>query len=170
MPLLETLALAGGGQAIGRLRERIRPNPYAPVLPDQAAAAIFQAGDLRPGTAGLTGSEAEWFEDQQGASTVGYLRIVQDVPSRALPPSMFIPGDPGADPDDPLVLADFRDAPTRVGNPDWGNNVYPGIPHVITARINEPTARTPLPREVAAGRAATADKTDADPWDQLYEG
>lgn len=166
MPLLEALATFAGGQAIGRLRERIRPNPYAPTLPDQGAVASYQAGQLRPGTSGLAGSEADWYTDDQGRSSIGTMVIVQDVPSVAIRPSWFRPGDPGADPTDPTVLADFRDAPVRVGNPDWGANTYPGVPHVITARINEPTAKTPSPRAIDAVRAETV--TDA--WAGLYDG
>jgi hypothetical protein len=167
MALIETIGAAVTGQAIGRLRERVRPNPYAPRLSDQQRAAALQAGALRPGTTGFTGSEADWFDDQ-GSATVGRLAIAQDLPSYVIPPSRLTPGDPGADPDDPTVLADFRDAPTRVGNPAWGVN-NGTVPHVIRTRINEPTAKAPLPRDVVAGRLADQPQT-VDAWDQLYEG
>ena len=100
------LAWLAAGQAIGKLQERIRPNPYAPVLIDQQALAVAQAGRLRPGTSGLAGSEAEYYVNPQGAGTVGYLSAVQDVTTWLRPPAQFYPGDPGADPSDPTVLAD----------------------------------------------------------------
>lgn len=169
MPIAEAFAAALTGQAIGRLRERVRPNPYAPTLPDQGQVAVHQAGQLRPGTSGLAGSEMDWYTDQQGRSTVGTMGIAQDLPAYAIPPSRLIPGDPGADPADPTVLADFRSAPVRTDLPAWGRNTGT-VPHAITARINPPTAKTPLPREVDAARAAGAPQSATDAWDQLYEG
>lgn len=169
MPILEALGTFAGGQAIGKLRERIRPNPYAPTLPDQGAVAVHQAGALRPGTSGLAGSEADWYTDDQGRSSIGSMGIAQDVPSAAIPPSWFVPGDPGADRDDPTVLADFRDAPVRTNLPAWGRNTGT-IPHVISARINEPTAKTPSPRDVAAARPNGVPASATDAWDQLFEG
>lgn len=170
MPLLEAIVSLGAGQAIGRLRERVRPNPYAPTLVDQQAVAVDQAGRLRPGTSGIAGSEAEYYIDPQGASSIGWTRAVQDVTSRALPPAQFLPGDPGADPDDATVLRDFSNRPVRLeDNPAWGVNQR-GSPHVLTTRINPPLATTPLPRAVAAARAAGAPQGEQDAFDTLYEG
>lgn len=167
--ILEAIASLMAGQAIGRVRERVRPNPYAPNLTDQGAIAAVQSASLRPGLAGASGSEATWFSDAQGGSSVGFMGIVQDLPSRAIPPSRLVAGDPGADRDDPTVLADFRNAPVRTDLPRWGRNTGT-IPHVISARINEPTATTPLPRAMAAARPNGAPQAATDAWDQLYEG
>lgn len=169
MPLLEAIANIAAGQAFARLRARTRPNPYAPTLVDQQAVAIGQAGQLRAGASGLAGSEAEWYSDPQGASSVGYLRAVQDVTSGALPAAWTAPGDPGRDPSDPTVLRDFRRGPVRLAAEPWGVNQR-GSPSVLTARINPPTATTPLPREIAAARAAGAPQGVQDAFTGLYDG
>jgi len=169
--ILEALAAIAGDQAIGRLRERIRPSPFAPNLTDQQRVAAVQAGAFRPGTSGLAGSEREWYvAPGQGAGSIdSVLPLLQELQSHEIPPSWFRPGDPGADPTDPTVLADFRDAPVRTDNPAWGMNTGT-VPHVISARINEPTAKTPLPREVAAARPDGVPAGAVDAWDGLYEG
>lgn len=169
MPLLEVLGAFAGSQAVGKLRERVRPNPYAPELVDQGAIAARQAGALRPGTSGIAGSEADWYSDPQGASTIGYLRVVQDVTSVRRPPSYFMPGDPGADPSDPTVLADFRRRLWDQAPSDWGGSTR-GSPHVLASRLNPPLLETPLPREVVEARAAGAPQADRDAWAGLYEG
>jgi len=170
--IFEAIAAIAGDQAIGRLRDRIRPNPYSPSLVDQQRIAGTQAGAIRPGTSGLAGSEAEWYlAPGQGAGSIDMLPLplLQELQSHEIPPSWFRPGDPGADRDDPTVLADFRDAPVRTDNPAWGVNTGT-VPHVITARINPPTAKTPLPREVAAARPDGVPAGAVDAWDGLYEG
>lgn len=169
MPLLEILATIAGGQAVGKMRERVRPNPYAPTLVDQGAIATVQAGALRPGTSGMAGSEADWYTDEQGRSTVGWMRVVQDVTSYRRNPSYFTPGDPGADPSDPTVLADFRRRLWDQGPSDWGGSGR-GSPHVLAATLNPPLATTPLPGEVVEARAAGAPMAERDAWAGLYEG
>ncbi len=170
MAILESLGLTAGAAAFERIRAAVRPNPYAPRIPDQAAIAAGQAtGALRGGTAGLAGSEADYYVDPQGVSTVGYLRIVQDLPSARRPASTFRAGDPGADPDDPTVLADFRSGPVRLPVEPWGVSQR-GLPHVISARLNEPTAKTPLPRAVVRDRAAAAPTGPTDALELLWGG
>jgi hypothetical protein len=162
----ELLAGIAAQAGLGRIKAAVRPNPYAPDLPNQADRAAAQSGyGLRPGTSGLAGSEAEFYTDAQGRSSLGYLGIVQDVPSRAMPPSTFVAGDPGADRADPTVLADFYRGPVGL-ELVWGVNQR-GSPHTITARINEPTAKTPLPRAVVAGRLE--DNARPDPFDSAWD-
>lgn len=167
--IAEFLANLAAGSALGRIRDSVRPNPYAPSLPAQAAQAAAQGGyGLRRGTSGLAGSEADYYTDAQGSSSVGSLRIAQDVTSRAMPPSTYQAGDPGADPDDPTVLRDFYDGP--VGHElVWGGNQR-SVPHVIRSRINEPTAGTPLPRSVVAGRLQSLPVAVQDPFDSAFDG
>lgn len=175
MPVLESLASILAGQAIGKLRESVRPNPYAPNLIDQGALAVQQAGSVVAtrgvlgGMSGLAGSEYEYYDDPQGASTVGWLNAVQDVTSWARPPCQFIPGDPGADPADPTLLKDFKRGPIRLPVEPWGVN-HRGSPTIVTARINPPTASSPLPRDVAAARAAGSPQGVQDAFDTLYDG
>lgn len=158
------------GNALGRVRASVRANPYAPKLPTQAEHAAAQAGyGLRGGTSGLAGSEATWYTDPQDALSIGFNELVQDISSRAMPPSTYIAGDPGADPDDPTVLADFYDGP--VGHElVWGSNQRSQSPHVISSRINEPTDSTPRPRAVVAGRLQSLPVAVADPFDTAFEG
>lgn len=155
---------------LGRIRAAVRPNPYAPSLPAQTAKAAAQGGyGLRPGTSGLAGSEADYYTDAQGRSSIGSLRIAQDVTSRPMPPSTYRPGDPGRDPDDPTTLRDFYNGP--VGHElVWGGNQRAGAPHVIRSRINEPTAGTPLPRSIVAGRLQSLPVAVQDPFDSAYDG
>lgn len=165
----EWLASLAAGNALGRIRESVRPNPYAPSLPAQSAQAAAQGGyGLRRGTSGMAGSEADYYTDDQGRSSVGSLRIAQAVTSRAMPPSTYAPGDPGADPDDPTVLRDFYSGPVGA-ELTWGVNQR-GSPHTITARINEPTAGTPLPRSVVAGRLQSLPVAVQDPFDTAFDG
>lgn len=170
--LLEFLTTSAASSAIGKLRERVRPNAYAPNLPDQARQAADQA--IRPnppaGTSGLAGSEADWYTDAQGVSSIGQLdNLFQDLPSRAIPPSYFTPWDPGRDPSDPTTLRDFYDGPVT---PElvWGGNQRAQAPHVIAARINEPTRRTPLPRELVQSRGGAVPQGAQDALDLAWGG
>lgn len=163
------LAQLAGGNALGRIRESVRPNQYAPRLPNQAAVAAAQGGyGLKGGTSGLAGSEADFYTDAQGSGTVGFLRIAQDIAAHAIPPSTFQAGDPGRDPGDATTLRDFYDGP--VGNElAWGVSQR-GSPHTITTRINEPQAGTPLPRSVVAGRLQALPVAVQDPFDTAFDG
>lgn len=137
---------------IRKVQERVRPNPYAPTLPDQGSVAASQG--LRPNVSGLSGSEADYYSDAQGRSTVGYLAIAQDVTAVPLPPSWTTPGDPRADHrDDPTVTADFYTGPVRQSGPPWGVSQR-GSPRVIPSTLNVPGARTPTARELVAGRTS----------------
>jgi len=171
--ILESLGGILAGQAFGRLRERVRPNPMAPDLPRQSSIAAIQASGtgLRPGTSGLAGSEADYYTDAQGVGTIGRLDyLVQDVTSRAMPPSTYMPGDPGADPADPTVLADFNRRPVILPVDPWGAYQYSSMrPNVLADRINEPTAQSPLPRDVAMARAAGAPQGLVDAFDAQYD-
>jgi len=168
MPLFESAASLLAGQAIGKMRERVRPNPYAPKLADQQAIASQQAGGLRGGTSGMAGSEFEYYSDPQGASSIGWIGAIQDITTWARPPCQFLPGDPGRDPTDPTVLADVHRGPTRLPVDPWGVNQR-GSPHVLTTRINPPTFETPLPRDVAAARGAGAPQGAQDAFNTLYD-
>lgn len=170
MPLLEAIGSLVAGRAIGRVRESVRPNQYAPRLPDQAGVAADQAvTGLRAGAAGLAGSEAEWY-DRQGQATVGWVRAVQDLTSRRIPPSYFElaqPGDPGQDPDDPTTLRDFYRGPLP-SMVQWGENQQAGAPTYSSGRLNPPLASTPLPRDVVAARAAGAPQGAQDALDLAW--
>lgn len=171
--------LTGGW--IGKLQDRVRPNPYAPPLPDQQREAIAQAarlgGELRGGTGGLSGSEADYYADAQGIGTVGYLRIVQDVTSARLPVSTFVAGDPGAD-GQPLLsgtggASDFDTGPVRpLSNAEGGQSgtVNRGTQHVIPTTLLVPGAVTPSPRQIVAARQAGAPQGDQDALASYWEG
>jgi hypothetical protein len=163
------LASLLASRALGHLTDRVAPNRYAPTLVDQGAIAAQQAGGLRGGTSGLAGSERDYYEDPQGSFSIGYLDAIQDVTSWLRPPAQFLAGDPGRDDGDATTLADFRSAPVRLDANPWGVNQR-GSPHVLTTRINPPGVKDPLPREVAAARAAGAPQGDHDAFDGLYDG
>jgi len=159
------------GQAVGKLRERVRPNPYAPTLVDQSAIAVTQAGQLRPGTSGMAGSEYDYYmnpQGPQGVDSMGWVPVSQDITSWRRPDCQFLPGDPGADPSDPTVLADVRRGPVRLDTKPYG--VTMAQPHSLTARINPPTRTTPLPRDVAAARATGAPQGEQDAFNGLFDG
>lgn len=146
--IAEQIAWAATSSALARLMSRIRPTPMGRRLPEQTALA----GMLRGGTSGLAGSEAEWYRDEQGRSTIGYLRIVQDVTSARRPVSMFVPGDPGAD-GQPLLARDFERRPW--GPTPWG--IATTRPALLRGPLlAEPTAATPPPRQVQAGFETTS--------------
>jgi hypothetical protein len=168
VPIFSAIASLVAGQAVGKLRERVRPNPYAPRLTNQQVIAAQQAGGLRPGTSGLAGSERDWYTDAQGASSIGWVQAQQDLTAHAMPPSWDAPGDPGADPTDPTVLADVKRGPVRLDLKPYG--VTPSVPYVIAGRINPPLAKSPLPRDVAAARDAGAPQGIQDAFDTLYDG
>jgi hypothetical protein len=165
--VLQALLGTLGPAWAGRLRQRTRPNPYAPTLPGQAGVASLQAtrGELRPGTSGLAGSEADYYSDPQGIGTIGHLdALAQDLTSRALPPSTFVAGDPGAD-GQPLLNRDMTTGPIRrLSNAEGANTRtfnHPGQ-HVVASTLNPPGARTPTPREIAAARATGAPQGEQD--------
>lgn len=140
------------GAGLGRIKDATRPNPYAPRLPAQLRTAAAQAGfGLRSGEAGLAGSEADYYLSPgiQGQTDAP---IVQDVTSRAMPPATYAPGDPGRDPGDATVLADFYRGPLGAVAP-WGVTQR-GSPTVLAGRLNPPTAASPNARAVVAGRSA----------------
>lgn len=149
------LANIAGGWGIARIRDSVRPNPYAPKLVDQQAISVAQAArGLRPGTSGLTGSEAEYFSDPQGGGSIGYLPAQQDLTSAPKPPSYFTPGDPGRG-DEPTVQRDFFRGPLP-NMVAWGETQRAKGQRFSGDRLNPPLFVTPLPQEVVAARAAGA--------------
>lgn len=143
--IAEQLAWTAAGSALARLFERIRPTRMGAALPEQA-----RVGALRGGTSGLAGSEADWYRDEQGRSTIGSLPIVQDVTSARRPVSWFVAGDPGAD-GQPLLARDFERRPW--GPTPWG--IAMQRPALLRGpRLSEPTEATPPPRTVQAGAEA----------------
>lgn len=159
-------------RALGRIKDATTPNRLAPNVPDQARIAAGQAagqaagnrGRLRGGTSGLAGSEADYYVDPQGAGTVGYVRIVQELPSAPQPAAMFTPGDPGAGPE-PTVLRDVTRGPVRrLSNAEGANTrtVNSAHQHVVNSTLNPVGAVTPTPKEVAAARAHGAPQGDRD--------
>jgi hypothetical protein len=141
--IADQIAWAAAGSALSRLMDRVRPTPMGRRLPEQTALA----GALRGGASGLAGSEADWYRDEQGRSTIGWLPIVQDITSARRPVSWFVPGDPGAD-GQPLLARDFERRPW--GPTPWGvKTTRPAL--LRPALLAEPTQPTPLPRTVQAG-------------------
>lgn len=138
---------------VGRLQSRVRPNPYAPNLPDQhRQAAAQEANALRAGgelvdslSGSPSGSEADyWQMDQANAYWQDPIR--QDVSGNpGKPASWFMPGDPGRDPDEALTLSDFDRSPNPNMTP-WGGStrtVNTGRQHLLTRRLNPPAFVTP---------------------------
>lgn len=164
----------------GKLSARIRPNPYAPNLPDQHRAAAAQeanawraSGELvgsLTGSALLSGSEEDyWTHDALVPGPTGWADpIAQDVSGNpGKPASWFIPGDPGADPDEALTLADFDRSPNPNMTP-WGGStrtVNTGLQHVLARRINPPTMVTP---SAAVAYTTGPSAAPADVFDRLW--
>lgn len=160
---------------LAKLAEIVRPNPYAPRVPDQARIAASQnVGALAGGLTGRTGSEAEWADDQ-GAESIGYTQLRQELPSARRPPSYFalgrgIHGDPGADRDDPTTLADFDRRPQGNQEP-WGGStrtVQNGANRINRATLLEPLAVTPTARQMVAGRDAGVPASSDDAMDNAW--
>jgi hypothetical protein len=164
------------GDRIAKVRDRVRPNPFAPRLGDQAAIATAQAAspvrnELADGFTGLTGSESEWFGDQ-GSHSVGFLPIAQELAGGVpLPPAWTTPGDPGADTSDPIVLADFFRGPVVLGGarapgePTWGGSarsIANGAQVARTGRLNPPGLVTPDAAGYVAARGANVPAARAD--------
>jgi hypothetical protein len=129
------------------IKERVKPNRYAPYVSGSVlTAALAQAFrpdaavGIRGGLTGRSGSEADF---ATGQPTSG--RLVQDVTARALEPAWF-----GSNLGRPPTNAAYRQEPVVPDGPPWGGQQR-GQPTVRRAVTLEPTGRTPLPRQLAAG-------------------
>lgn len=154
---------------VSRLQGRVRPNPYAPNVPDQARVAAAQlgtvaaaAGELLPPLQdrAFAGSEADyWTNDQLSVNGWGD-PIAQPIAGNpGKPASWYVPGDPGADPRDPLTLADFDRSPNPNMTP-WGGStrtINTGNQRALTGRLNPPTMVTPGARDVYQAGVARGD-------------
>jgi len=148
------------------LRRPLAPNTYAPRLPDQLAVSQSQ-GVLKGGLSGMSGAEADPYADVFGPAAIrsSGAPIVQDVTSKALPPCWFTAGDPGADPDEPTVLADFDRSPQTGGyhGADYGGSTRSfNIPAQLVRpgwlpTGNAPGRATPNAREMQAARDGQPD-------------
>lgn len=157
MALIEQLAWSSAASALGRLWERILPGPLGRAMPEQAALAGAQG--LRPGLAGLSGSEAAWYSDAQGVSTIGSVPLAQDLTSARRPVSTFVPhvGD------QPLLARDFDQRP-------WGQAwpVPTSRPALLRGpELVEPGDPDPRPRTV---QAEVDRRQGDDPWAGFEEG
>jgi hypothetical protein len=137
--IAEQAAWTAATSALARLADRIRPTPMGERLAEQA-----RIGALRGGTSGLAGSEADWYRDEQGRSTIGSLPLRQDITSARRPVAMFRAGSPAAD-GQPLLARDFERRPW--GPTPWG--IATTRPALLRGpRLVEPTVATPPPRAV----------------------
>ncbi len=130
---------------------RTRPNPYAPdVGRSQVEVALRQAASpgavagIRGGLSGMSGSEADYAEGQVPAD-----ELVQDISAHALPPAMF-----HANVGEPPSIYAFDRGPAGLARTRWGVEQR-GRPFVIASTLLPPGQRTPTPREMAGGYAAS---------------
>lgn len=152
--------------SLGDVTRAVHPNRYAASMPGQVAMAGAQApgGKLRGGLSGLTGSEAD-YEDEQitGDATRGapldalMAGLVRRVP---MPVSWYTPNLPPA-------LVEGRGTGPQTGaynkgwvrllinrGDRWGATTRSASPNVQTATLLEPGERAPLPRDMADAYAA----------------
>ncbi len=141
MSLLAALLGIVGLSPVQPIADRLRPNPAAPRLPDQASLSTWQAGGrLRGGLSGRSGSEADWADDQETAAPFD-----QAAWGGTLGPSWFDANDPPA----------YYSGPVWLVREPWGVDQRARQPLALPPTLNPPTATTPLPRDVQAGYDAT---------------
>ncbi len=141
---------------LGAVKRATGPNPFAPHLVNQSAIATVQgarAGLVGPFDA-ITGSEADYPDEQAtGRSDVGGW-IRQDIPAHAIPPSVFHPNLPRTG----SLIGDGT-GPQTGYNKGWvilgprRRRVWGGVPRVakpITSTLLDPLERAPLPDDMAA--------------------
>lgn len=151
--------------SLGDVKAATHPNRYAASMPSQSAAAIAQAprGMLQGGLSGLTGSEADYEEEQiAGRSNIGgALDALNDGLARRvpMPTSWYLPNLPAE-------LVEGRGTGYLTGaynkgwvrilvdqGKRWGASSRSASPNVQTATLLEPDEKTPLPRDVVAAYA-----------------
>lgn len=136
MSLLAALLGIVGLSPVQPIADRLRPNPAAPRLPDQASLSTWQAGGrLRGGLSGRSGSEADWADDQEAPGPAN-----QADWGGTLGPSWFAANAPPA----------YYTGPVLLVRPPWGGDQRAAAPLILPSRLNPPGASTPLPRDVQA--------------------
>lgn len=147
---------------VDQARRATRPNPYAPSLGTQFSVAIGQnvRAGIRGGLSGLTGSEADYPEEQaEGNAAIG--SIDQWVPGRSLPPSTFTPRLPdqveghGTGPQTGAYNKGW--VILRAERVAWGATARTihKAQNVINGTLLGPRDRSPLPRDVQAAYNAS---------------
>jgi hypothetical protein len=146
MSLLGSVLGFVGLAPLGPILDKVRPNPYAPRLPDQVDLSTWQAGGrLRGGLSGRTGSEADWADDQEAPGPAN-----QADWGGTLGPSWFSANDPPR----------YYTGPVRLLREPWGGDQRARAPLVRASTLGPPTAKTPLPRDVqSAYEEANAART-----------
>jgi len=157
-PLAFVAGLFTPSPSFGEIRRAVHPSPYRQAMPNQVAVAAAQAptGMLRGGLSGLTGSEADYQDEQRYADAAigGPLRAVADDLGRRMPmyTSWYQPNLP-----DDLIEGRGTGPQTGAYNkgwvilrrlPVWGATTRDSAPHVIGTTLLDPRFRAPLPRDV----------------------
>ena len=142
---------------VERAKRAVEPNPYAPSLPAQFSVAVGQltSRGIRSGLSGLTGSEADYQDEQIAldAAIGGFLPSVRPdvVP---IPPSRLTPRLPdgveghGTGPQ----TGAYNKGWVVLPDPDrtrWGGTTRTihKAQHAINGLLLDPRTRAPLPRD-----------------------
>lgn len=147
--------------SLSDVRGFVKPNPYAKAMPSQvqAAAATFPRGTLRGGLSGLTGSEADYPDEQKaGNASIGAPldKLNDGLARRApMPASWYHPHFPAG-------LVEGRGTGPQTGaynkgwvrlriggGAGWGATTRDTAPSVKAGTLLWPTDRAPLPGDVA---------------------
>jgi hypothetical protein len=151
--------------SLGDVKAATRPRSYARAMPSQVDIAAAQAtsSTLRGGLSGLSGSEADYSDEQvSGDASRGSplealnAGLVRRVP---MPTSWYVPNLPPE-----LVEGRGTGYLTGAYNKGWvrllrrgtvwGATTRDTAPNVQTATLLEPDEKTPLPRDMAAAFAS----------------
>lgn len=146
------------GDRLAAVKTATRPNPYAAV-PSGTQLGLAQAqakrDALRGGFSGLAGSTERWDHDQDAAPGLAVTGLRQDVSAVTLPPSRFLPYSRQGHPRDLNTVRGYTGpviTPNPYGNaPRWGWATRFSYPSIRAGTLLPPEARTPSPREMAAG-------------------